>query len=79
LANIGVQPHIIEQILNHQSGHKRGVAGVYNRSPYEREVRDAMIRWSDHIRAVVEGTEQQVVAFLQSNGRVASYAKSTTL
>jgi integrase len=24
LANIGVQPHVVEQILNHQSGHKRG-------------------------------------------------------
>jgi integrase len=66
MANIGVQPHIIEQILNHQSGHKRGVAGVYNRSPYEREVRDAMLRWSDHIRAVVEGTEHKVVAFPQA-------------
>src|SRR5262249_45497969 len=35
MADIGVQPHIVEQILNHASGHKRGVAGVYNRSPYE--------------------------------------------
>ena len=25
-------PHVIEQILNHQSGHRTGVAGVYNRS-----------------------------------------------
>jgi len=52
-----------EEILNHRSGHRRGVAGVYNRSPYEREVRDAMLRWSDHVRAVVEGRERKVVAF----------------
>ena len=32
MADIGIQPHIIEQILNHQSGHKSGVAGIYNRS-----------------------------------------------
>ena len=32
MADLGVQPHIIEQILNHQSGHKRGPAGIYNRS-----------------------------------------------
>ena len=42
MADIGVQPHIIEQILNHQSGHKRGVAGVYNRSSYAREVKAAL-------------------------------------
>ena len=35
MADLGVQPHIIEQILNHQSGHKRGPAGIYNRSSYE--------------------------------------------
>src|SRR5262245_1683690 len=34
MADIGVQPHIIEQILNHQSGHKSGPAGIYNRSSY---------------------------------------------
>ena len=32
LADIGVQPHIIEQILNHVSGHRAGAAGVYNLS-----------------------------------------------
>lgn len=28
MADIGIQPHVIEQILNHQSGHKRGPAGI---------------------------------------------------
>jgi integrase len=63
MANIGIQPHIIEQVLNHQSGHRRGVAGVYNRSPYEREVRDAMLRWSDHVRAIVEGGKRKILAY----------------
>ena len=53
MANIGVQPHIIEQILNHISGHKGGVAGIYNRSNYEREVRAALIKWADHVSALV--------------------------
>jgi integrase len=30
LGDLGAEPHIIEALLNHQSGHKRGVAGVYN-------------------------------------------------
>jgi integrase len=62
MANIGIQPHIIEAVLNHQSGHRRGVAGIYNRSPYEREVRDAMLRWSDHVRSLIEGTKRKVIA-----------------
>jgi hypothetical protein len=32
LADLGIMPHVIEQILNHVSGHKGGVAGIYNRS-----------------------------------------------
>ena len=50
MADLGVQPHIIEQILNHQTGHKRGPAGIYNRSSYEREVRGALALWADHVR-----------------------------
>src|SRR5262245_8013709 len=34
MADLGVQPHIIEAVLNHISGHKAGVAGIYNRSAY---------------------------------------------
>jgi integrase len=63
MADLGIQPHIIEEILNHQSGHKRGPAGIYNRSVYEREVRAALALWADHIRALVEGGERRVVAF----------------
>jgi integrase len=63
LADIGVQPHIIEQILNHQSGHKAGPAGIYNRSSYEREVRAALALWEDHIRTLIEGGERKVIRY----------------
>jgi len=62
MAELGVQPHIIEAVLNHVSGHKAGVAGVYNRAGYEPEVRAALALWSDHVRAIVEGTEHKIVA-----------------
>jgi integrase len=55
MADLGVQPHIIEQILNHSSGHKAGIAGVYNRSSYKAEVRAALQRWSEHVLALAEG------------------------
>ena len=67
MADIGVQPHIIEQILNHQSGHKAGPAGIYNRSSYEREVRNALALWADHIRALTEGGARKVVNFPQAS------------
>jgi len=61
MADLGVQPHIIEATLHHFSGHRRGVAGVYNRSPYEREVRVALELWADHLLAIVEGRKRVVV------------------
>jgi integrase len=61
MADLGVQPHIIEQILNHQSGHKAGPAGIYNRSSYEREVRAALALWEDHLRTLVAGGERKVL------------------
>ncbi len=61
--HLGVQPHVIEAALNHVSGHKRGVAGVYNKSPYAREVRAAMALWGDHVQSVVQGAERKIVPF----------------
>ena len=46
---LGIQPHVIEAVLNHVSGHKAGVAGIYNRSSYEREKRQALDLWADHL------------------------------
>jgi integrase len=65
MADLGVAPHVIEQVLNHVSGHKSGVAGIYNRSNYEREVRNALALWHDHVRTLVEGGERKVVGFPQ--------------
>ena len=55
MADIGVMPHVIEAALNHISGHKGGVAGIYNRSAYAPEVREALTRWSEHLLGVVGG------------------------
>jgi integrase len=60
MANIGIAPHVIEAVLNHR-GHKSGVAGIYNRSSYDREVKIALGLWADHVRALVEGGERKVV------------------
>jgi integrase len=58
---LGIQPHIVEAILNHQSGSKRGVAGTYNRAQYLTEKKQALERWADYVLAVVEGRSVNVV------------------
>jgi integrase len=58
---IGTQPHIIEALLNHVSGHKRGVAGIYNRARYDREIASALAQWAEHVTAIVEGRKSKVV------------------
>ena len=63
MAELGVLPHIIEAVLNHVSGHKRGVAGIYNRADYTREKRTALTLWAEHLLAIVEAHEPKVLAF----------------
>ena len=53
MAEIGVQPHIIEAVVNHVSGHRAGVAGIYNRATYAKEKQEALQRWADHLDEIV--------------------------
>jgi integrase len=53
MAKLGIQPHIIEAILNHASGHKAGVAGIYNQATYEPEKRAGLHLWAKHISELV--------------------------
>jgi integrase len=68
LADLGVLPHVIEVAVNHQSGHKRGPAGIYNRSLYEREVKAAVAMWDRHVTALIEGREERNVVPIRSAG-----------
>jgi integrase len=61
MAELGVLPHVIEAVLNHSSGSKAGVAGIYNRARYESEVAAALARWADHVLAVVENRASKIV------------------
>jgi hypothetical protein len=48
-------------VLNHISGHKAGIAGVYNRATYEKEKTAALAMWADHLLAAVEGHADKIV------------------
>jgi hypothetical protein len=64
LAEIGVEPSIIEAAVNHISGTRGGIAGVYNRSALAMPKRQALQRWADHLHAIVaDELAGNVVAF----------------
>jgi hypothetical protein len=68
MADLGVQPHVIEEFLHHRSGHRSGIAGIYNRSRYEREVKAAVAAWDRHLTALSQGREQRKVVPIRSAG-----------
>ena len=70
MAEIGIQPHIIEAVVNHISGHKGGVAGVYNRATYAAEKRAALDRWADWLTGTVAGGDRA-----EQDGNVVSIKK----
>jgi len=62
LERIGVQPHIIEAVINHhRSGHQGGVAGIYNQETYMPEKRQALDLWADHVAGLVNGKASNIV------------------
>lgn len=64
MAELGVDPHVIEAVLNHVSGVRAGVAGIYNRATYAKEKRLALQLWETHVLQVV-GLKSAVVVPLQ--------------
>jgi len=54
MAELQIAPHIIEAVLNHVSGHKSGVAGIYNRAEYAPEKKAALERWARFVALVVD-------------------------
>jgi hypothetical protein len=57
MGDLGVRPDVIELCVNHVSGSRAGVAGVYNRSELMAERRAAMLAWSNRVTAIVEGRD----------------------
>lgn len=52
-AKLGVEPHIIERILNHKSGSIAGVAKIYNRWGYLEEMKLALEAHERHIGSII--------------------------
>ncbi|MCW7543057.1 site-specific integrase [Aurantimonas litoralis] len=62
--DLDVDPHHIEAVLNHITGHRSGVAGTYNRSTYLVAKRRALDLWANHLDAITSGRKAVVVPML---------------
>lgn len=59
LGKLGVRSDVAELVINHAKG---GVEAIYDRHRYQREIAAALALWADHLLAIVEGRESNVVA-----------------
>jgi integrase len=55
LQRLGVRLEVTEQILNHVSGSRAGIVGVYQRHDFAVEKRAALEAWGEHVMAIVNG------------------------
>jgi len=63
MAKLGIPTEVIEACLNHISGTKGGVAGVYNVYQYAPEKAEALRAWETHVRSLVsEASVSNVIA-----------------
>ena len=51
---LGIPPHVVEAVINHVSGFRSGVAGIYNRARYTDEKKNALQVWADHVSSLAE-------------------------
>lgn len=54
MASLRFPPHVVEAVLNHRSGTRRGVAAVYNRFDYAEEKRAALEAYGRFLAELVE-------------------------
>jgi integrase len=54
LQRLGVRLEVTEAVLNHISGSRGGIAGVYQRHDWAAEKRAALDSWAEHVLAVAE-------------------------
>ncbi len=66
LQRLGVRLEVTEQILNHVSGSRAGIIGVYQRHDFASEKRAALEAWGAHVMRIAEGREEGNVVALRA-------------
>lgn len=57
LQRLGVRLEVTEAVLNHVSGSRGGIVGVYQRHDWAAEKRAALDAWGEHVKALAEARE----------------------
>jgi integrase len=65
LQRLGVRFEVTEAVLNHVSGAKSGVAGIYQRHDWADEKRSALEAWALHLLTIAGGSESDNVIQLR--------------
>lgn len=68
MAEMGVEPHVVEAVLNHKSGVISGTSARYNRYSYFAEKKAALSLWETYIRRVCLGETNVVPLFQPTAG-----------
>jgi integrase len=57
LQKLGTRLEVIEALLNHVSGTRSGIVGVYQRYNYQPELKTAVQKWQEHLHALLSTTQ----------------------
>lgn len=57
---LGVRFEVTEAVLNHVSGSRSGVAGIYQRHDWKDEKREALQSWNDHIVGLLDSNSTKI-------------------
>ena len=68
LQKLGVRLEVTEAVLNHTSGSRAGIVGVYQRYKYAAEKRQALDAWARRLEAIVTGATDNNVIPIKSRG-----------
>lgn len=66
LQRLGVRFEVTEAVLNHVSGSRSGVAGIYQRHDWADEKRAAVQAWANHVEGLLTNTDETNVVRLDA-------------
>lgn len=58
VGDLGVAPHVIDLIQNHRTPTMKGITGIYNKSTYWREQKEALELWARHLESLLEKVQK---------------------
>ena len=65
---LGIRFEVTEAVLNHVSGAKSGIAGVYQQHDWKEEKRSALEAWARHVASIIAPAPADNVTPLRTNG-----------